>query len=74
MAELLPSYMFLRSHAPLAEFGIECGNWSIWTQTRAAAALWEVVALARLPTAEYVLHCLRIGSVTYLSAGVQQLT
>ena len=69
MIELLYSCMFLPSHAPLAAFGTARGNWSVWTQAQATAALRGVVALAGLPANEYALHSLRIGGATFLSAG-----
>ena len=61
--------MFLPSHAPLVAFGTACGNWSVWTQTRATATLGGVVALAGLSATEYVLHILRIEGIIFLLAG-----
>ena len=69
MIELLSPSMFLPSHAPMAAFVTARGNWPVWTQARATAALRGVVALAGLPADEYALHPLRIGGATCLSAG-----
>ena len=69
MIKLLSAYMFLPSHAPLAAFDTARGNWSVWTQARATAALRGVVALAGLPAVEYVRYSLRIGRAIFLSAG-----
>ena len=69
MVELLSSYMFIPSHAPLAVFGTARDNWSVWTQARTTGALRGVVALAGLPADEYALQSLHIGGATFLSAG-----
>ena len=69
MIELLSSCIFLPSHAPLAAFGAVRGNWPVWAQAQATAALRGVVALAELPVDEYALHSLRIGGAVFLSAG-----
>ena len=47
MIELLSSCLFLPSYVPLAAFGTARGNWSVWTQALATAALRGMVALAR---------------------------
>ena len=60
--------------APLAALCTARGNWSVWTQTRVTASLRGVVALAGLPAAEYALHSLRIGGVTFLSDGGRRPT
>ena len=69
MIELLSSYMFLTFHAPLAAFVTTRGNWSVWTQAWATAALHRVEELVGLPVADYVLHSLRIEDASLLSAG-----
>ena len=48
--------MFLPSHAPLAAFCTTRGNWSVWTQARATAALRGVMALVVLPAGENALY------------------
>ena len=68
MIEWPSSCMFIPSHAPLAAFGTVRGNWSVWTQARATAALRGVVALAELPVDKYALHSLRIGDATFMLA------
>ena len=69
MIELLFCYLFLPPSAPLVAFGICHGRWSLWTHQQATAALRSVVALAGGHAGAYVLHSLRTGGATHLSAG-----
>ena len=69
IVELLLSFPFLPSHAPLVAFGTDGVSWSMWTKHKATLALRQVVSLAGLPPVEYALHSLRIGGATHLSAG-----
>lgn len=60
MVELLSSYTFLPSHAPLVAFGVGHGRWAMWTKHQATIALRQV-ALAGLQPVEYARHSLRVG-------------
>ena len=69
MIDSLSCYLFLPPSAPLVAFRIGHGRWSTWTQQQATAALRSVVALAGVCVEDHVLHSLRIGGATHLSAG-----
>ena len=61
--------MFLPSNAPPMALYTTRGNWPVWTQAWATAALRGVVMLAGLPAAKYVLHSPRTGGSSILSGG-----